>query len=1007
MSQQADSSGGDPQRRRPRSPPLSPSELSHPTREWRVSEVSHQTHIAESSYGRSQHDMTLSVALGLRPPSTSAEDAVTAEVATLDRLLQQSLNLHSGTSSDISLRPELLAALERNFASSSSSSPSSSSSSSHPSGDPVASSTSRIFTTASPNMSDFHASLGSYTSDQPRLISNSPLLSVTDALSLKNQTRFEPESTPTQPSVSFEDEIHRGIDEEFNAESSHEYTSDEKRIANEFASRWNAGSYTTATAADIGSNRKQTNEISSEQSSPVFFSTSLSQPIDLNMQSSRFGISSMSSQHESTPHVRETRTSLREIVESDKDLNLSNNAPSLTYSTSTFPMSSFTTPSPVNIESSFLSRQSEPSPSNQVFPTSLAPISTGRPLPIPVSSPIGLSFSSFPSMGSVLAGSAPESDSTPVFSTNIAQFIPSATASTVVMEETGDTSAKADWATLNMLLKRNGFSTLSILHRTNERTGMVTSEPDAASLSSTFQDVLLKFEQRGRTVQELLNKSGGGFGGGSYAGMQSDAEKQRMQAELQGLQTRLSEIEEKYAIENKSSVDTIRRLETLNQQLKQQMNQSEHRLRSKEQELADLQTRLEKEVEKQEKFRKKDKDMFEQLFGRPPKSTSAADSQALQVIAMYENQRKSTQDEVHFLRTEIQRLNTELIELGRKKGSPPTAGVDTQRSQFMMEDMRERLLAAQQSERDIRGKLRDTERQLDIVSRDLSAVAREKENIHLELDSRPSMKEFKILKNRCEQLEKQIHSEDAANKKLRDTRSTMQRDKALYRLDLHHISDLPRTILADIVQELCIKTNIREPNELILAVDKMRAVIEALPRLHQFVKSVCTTVEVDPHDPRAIEHALDVLYSWRDSVNQALTLSGFRVRLKEVLFRRPHIEGRNLSDDQMVAAVQELVSIETRLLGNKEAFDMAEGFLKDRPDIVINKIVSHFQRLFEVKSLDGILPKMNEIFLFSNEMINFLKVLRAMLGVDSSASVNACLAALKKMFEHSSFDSNA
>lgn len=47
----------------------------------------------------------------------------------------------------------------------------------------------------------------------------------------------------------------------------------------------------------------------------------------------------------------------------------------------------------------------------------------------------------------------------------------------------------------------------------------------------------------------------------------------------------------------------------------------------------------------------------------------------------------------------------------------------------------------------------------------------------------------------------------------------------------------------------------------------------------------------------------------------------------------------------------------------------------------MNRIVAHFQNLFEVKALEGVFPKMNEVFVANNEMKNFIKSLKALLQI--------------------------
>ncbi len=69
----------------------------------------------------------------------------------------------------------------------------------------------------------------------------------------------------------------------------------------------------------------------------------------------------------------------------------------------------------------------------------------------------------------------------------------------------------------------------------------------------------------------------------------------------------------------------------------------------------------------------------------------------------------------------------------------------------------------------------------------------------------------------------------------------------------------------------------------------------------------------------------------------------------------------------------------------------AENYILDRPEILVNRIIGHIQYLFEIKSLDGVLPRLNQVYLFVEEMRNFLKASRALVdtkGHSTEAMIN-------------------
>jgi len=65
--------------------------------------------------------------------------------------------------------------------------------------------------------------------------------------------------------------------------------------------------------------------------------------------------------------------------------------------------------------------------------------------------------------------------------------------------------------------------------------------------------------------------------------------------------------------------------------------------------------------------------------------------------------------------------------------------------------------------------------------------------------------------------------------------------------------------------------------------------------------------------------------------------------------------------------------------------------VQSHPDVLTNQMIAHFQELFGVKRTEGVFPKMSELFLFTNEMRNFLTALRSLLGLGMCVCVCVCV----------------
>ncbi len=83
---------------------------------------------------------------------------------------------------------------------------------------------------------------------------------------------------------------------------------------------------------------------------------------------------------------------------------------------------------------------------------------------------------------------------------------------------------------------------------------------------------------------------------------------------------------------------------------------------------------------------------------------------------------------------------------------------------------------------------------------------------------------------------------------------------------------------------------------------------------------------------------------------------------------------------QSVQILRDLADFEQEVMHNKQSLLHAAEFVRDQPAVIVNRIVSHVQYLFEIKALEGVLPRMNQVYLFTEEMRNFLATARAILG---------------------------
>lgn len=81
--------------------------------------------------------------------------------------------------------------------------------------------------------------------------------------------------------------------------------------------------------------------------------------------------------------------------------------------------------------------------------------------------------------------------------------------------------------------------------------------------------------------------------------------------------------------------------------------------------------------------------------------------------------------------------------------------------------------------------------------------------------------------------------------------------------------------------------------------------------------------------------------------------------------------------------IRDLVDFQAEIFNNEESVRTAATYVRERPEVLVNRIVSHILYVFNIQSIDGILPRLNQVYLFNEEMKNFLEAMRALLGAQN------------------------
>eukprot|EP00948_MAST-09A_sp_MAST-9A-sp1_P003977 g3977.t1 len=273
-----------------------------------------------------------------------------------------------------------------------------------------------------------------------------------------------------------------------------------------------------------------------------------------------------------------------------------------------------------------------------------------------------------------------------------------------------------------------------------------------------------------------------------------------------------------------------------------------------------------------------------------------------------------------------------------------------------------------------------------------------------------------------------------------NTREMIRQDKADHRLKLTRIDQLPTKIVRQVLRAVCRELNLTDVAVIVPALKKMQKVIMAVPRMETFIKQISSFVflnttqqqqqqnsnerktnqEQKGHNLReAIDNVIPTLQEWLIKLQRMEELQRFRIRIGKIVAKRqsnkmskivPQTPADQFADemkrnqaetsmdnDTIVNIVEGLVRLEKETFNQREVFDLGDDLLVNKPTIVINRIVNHFKELFDVKHLEGVFPKMNELYLFVTSSKAFRHSLAELLALQPDVSYDVLISVVRKL----------
>ena len=495
----------------------------------------------------------------------------------------------------------------------------------------------------------------------------------------------------------------------------------------------------------------------------------------------------------------------------------------------------------------------------------------------------------------------------------------------------------------------------------------------------------------------------------------------------------------------KKAATEIRKLKNEKESLNVKLLQEAQRVKAKESVIDKLTAKLDTTSQKEKANMEYSKTVFKGLQNRVPRAGSHSDAKALEVIGLYEANKEKMDEEMLALRSEVRSLNEALRQKENRiisrefEGAMDNVGESVSRMKSKVEEVEGRNRELEGRREGVERKLTKMENKIVDVKERLRVTRDENTNLLLELQSRPTVKQYKSAERRIDELERKLYAaveaaqESSDVKELKrhmNTKTLIEQDKANHRLRLERLDAIPREISKEILKQTCRELDISDATLIAPCIRKMSKAMLLLPRLENFINDVCSFVFKHSSDKenkkgskskvnrRTMEDVMPVLKNWEKQLSSLGKSSEFKAIIMSELCRRSVVPKKSglfnrsgndtdypgmtadMSDEQALRAVRDLVELEKSVMAREDLYRNAEEVVQKNPDLFVNRVVLHFRYLFGVKHMEGVFPKMNEVYLFVNEMNAFVRELRSMFGVKSSLpTASVCKVVLEVVSE--------
>lgn len=541
-----------------------------------------------------------------------------------------------------------------------------------------------------------------------------------------------------------------------------------------------------------------------------------------------------------------------------------------------------------------------------------------------------------------------------------------------------------DWDTVNKLLQHHGFKPISLADLRDKRpvgdTVLLTKQ-SAGQIRHVLKSLLKDTERRQALIQELIQSNNQLKDDIHQQHGRASRQEQRaseLEQVLDNVKAKIQEMEDDFIRKTCQQQNHVKQLQKDKRDIQIHYTELEQKLREQEDTISQLQKKLRTLISEEEERVTRQNDSFYQFRKRASKVNSTLDQQMLDMIATYESK-------IDYLHRELRTY---------KENAEPQSMSNNEEDKELNLDTAPNYKAL----------LTSFQEQLKQARTKNEQLLLENINIKQELETRPTLKELKLCKQQAKRLEKLLLHNGIKLSEFSNGRQADEKENTKIQ-DLNNIqADSCRRVLKD----ACGILKVHDLNDLISTMQLLAKQAETIPRLEKVLNDINSVVSSHraPHmlfRRRAsshqfsggtleskYEHLVPTLEMW---VNQLMAVKDLFKSLRKMLEKVIPWQIPDLKDLSESTRVEDLQMLVDTVL---EEVENDKENRRVSPE-TLWAIVSHFRILFDVSSLNGVYPRMNEIYIKLGEMNNAMKNLRVLLELDPSAPCSALVNVVGKL----------